>query len=175
MIEQDLKEKIKKIYEVLPKLNDRRCGYRTCGEFAKAVAKGEAPCYSCVTGGYETAKKVCNIMGEKISDEEKVSSEYNNRAIDFAGGFGRGRGRSRGYRNRYYNTISFPGESRYKSITPTRSGTGAGYNYYNTIYNNQKLDAEQERIMLNQQADSIRKKLDDIKERISVLEKDEKK
>jgi len=175
MVEQDLKEKIKKIYEVLPKLDDRSCGYRTCGEFAKAVAKREAPCYGCITGGYETAKKVCNIMGEKISDEEKVSSEYNNRAIDFAGGFGMGRGRGRGYRNRYYNNIIFPGESRYKSITPIRSQTEDGYNYHNSIYNNQKLDAEEERITLQQQTDFIRKKLDNIKKRISILEKDEKK
>ena len=170
MIEQDIKEKVKKIYEVLPKLNDRRCGYRTCGEFARAVVKGEAPCYGCVSGGYEIAKKVCNIMGEKVGDEEKVSSEYNNRARDFVGRFGRGRG----YRNRYY-TISFPRGSRYKSVTPAWSGTEAGYNYYSTIYHNQRMDTKQERIMLKRQADSIGKQLDDIEERISKLEKDGKK
>ena len=170
MIEQDIKEKVKKIYEVLPKLNDRRCGYRTCGEFARAVVKGEAPCYGCVSSGYEIAKKICNIMGEKVGDEEKVSSEYNNRARDFVGRFGRGRG----YRNRYY-AISFPRGSRYNSGIPARPGTEAGYNYYSTIYHNQRMDIKQERIMLKRQADSIRKQLDDIEERISKLEKGEKK
>lgn len=168
MIEQDIKEKVKKIYEVLPKLNDRFCGYRTCGEFARAVVKGEAPCYGCISGGYTVAKKVCNIMGEKVPDKEQVSFEYN-KAIDFAG-----RGRGRGYRNRYYAT-GLPYSRRYKSDLSTRTGVAAGYNYYNTTYNNQKLDAEQEKIILKQQADSIRKQLDDIEKRIRKLEKNRKK
>lgn len=170
MVEQDIKEKTKEVYEVLPKLNDRRCGYRTCGEFARAVVKGEAPCYGCVSGGYEIAKKVCNIMGEKVGDEEKVSSEYNNRARDFVGRFGRGRG----YRNRYYAT-GLPGSRRYESDLSDRSGMAAGYNYRSTIHQNQRMDSDQERTMLKQQADSIKKQLDDIEERISKLEKDGKK
>jgi len=40
--EKNIKEKTKKIYEVLPKLDDQRCGYKTCGEFARAVADGRA-------------------------------------------------------------------------------------------------------------------------------------
>ena len=170
MIEQDIKEKVKKIYEVLPKLNDRRCGYRTCGEFARAVVKGEAPCYGCASGGYEIAKKVCNIMGVKVGDEEKIPSGYYDGARDFIGRFGRGRG----YRNRYY-AIGFPRGSRYNSGIPARPGTEAGYNYYSTIYHNQRMDIKQERIMLKRQADSIIKQLDDIEERISKLEKGEKK
>jgi hypothetical protein len=27
---EDIKEKTRKIYEVLPKLDDQRCGYKTC-------------------------------------------------------------------------------------------------------------------------------------------------
>ena len=66
---KDIKEKIKKIYEVLPKLDDQRCGYRTCGEFARAVAEGKAPCYGCVSGGPEVAAKVCEIMGVRVPGE----------------------------------------------------------------------------------------------------------
>ncbi len=142
MIEQDIREKVKEIYEVLPKLNDRRCGYRTCGEFARAVVKGEASCYGCVSGGYTVAGKICNIMGKKVGDEEKVPSEYYNKAIGFVDKFGR----------------------------------GGGYNYHSTIHQNQRImDAGQERAMLKQQKDSIRKQLDDIEERISKLKKSERK
>jgi len=65
---KDVKDKIKKIYDVLPKLDDQRCGYRTCGEFARAVAEGKAPCYGCVSGGPEVAAKVCEIMGARVSE-----------------------------------------------------------------------------------------------------------
>ena len=64
----DIKEKIRKIYEVLPKLDDQRCGYKTCGEFARAVAEGKAPCYGCVSGGPEVAAKVCEIMGARVPE-----------------------------------------------------------------------------------------------------------
>jgi hypothetical protein len=66
---KDVKEKTRKIYEVLPKLDDQRCGYKTCGEFARAVANGKAPCYGCVSGGPEVAAKVCEIMGARVSEE----------------------------------------------------------------------------------------------------------
>jgi len=66
---KDVKEKIKKIYDVLPKLDDQRCGYRSCGEFARAVAEGKAPCYGCVSGGAEVAAEVCEIMGAKVPQE----------------------------------------------------------------------------------------------------------
>jgi len=170
MIEQDIKEKVKEIYEVLPKLNDRRCGYRTCGEFARAVVKGEAPCYGCISDGYTVAGKICNIMGEKVGDEGKVPSEYYNKAVGSVGRFGRGRG----YRNRYYAT-GLPGSRRYESDLSDRSGMAAGYNYRSTTHQNQRMmDAGQERAMLKQQADSIKKQLDDIEERISKLKKSEK-
>jgi hypothetical protein len=66
---KDTKEKIRKIYDVLPKLNDQQCGYKTCGEFARAVAEGKSPCYGCVSGGPEVAAKVCEIMGADIPQE----------------------------------------------------------------------------------------------------------
>ena len=169
MIEQDIKEKIKEVYKVLPKLNDRRCGYRTCGEFARAVVKGEASCYGCVSGGYTVTRKICNIMGEKVSAGGKIPSGYYSRAGDFVGRFGRGRG----YRNRYY-AAGIPGSGRYKSDLSARIGVAAGYNYRSTMHQNQRMDAGQVRATLRQQADSIRKQLDDIEERISKLKKGEK-
>jgi len=66
---KDIKEKTRKIYEVLPKLDDQRCGYKTCGEFARAVADEKAPCYGCVSGGPEVAAKVCEIMGARVPEE----------------------------------------------------------------------------------------------------------
>jgi hypothetical protein len=66
---KDIKEKIREIYGVLPKLDDQRCGYKTCGEFARAVAEGKAPCYGCVSGGPEVAAKVCEIMGARVPEE----------------------------------------------------------------------------------------------------------
>lgn len=66
---KDIKKKTEKIYEVLPKLDDRRCGYKTCGQFARAVAEGKAPCYGCVSGGSEVAAKVCEVMGARVPEE----------------------------------------------------------------------------------------------------------
>lgn len=53
----------------MPKLDDRECGYKTCLEFAKAVAEGRAPCYGCVSGGPKVAAKVCEIMGASVPEE----------------------------------------------------------------------------------------------------------
>ncbi|MFO7997076.1 MAG: (Fe-S)-binding protein [Dehalococcoidia bacterium] len=65
----DIKTKTKKIYEVLPQLDDQKCGYRSCGEFARAVAEAKAPCYGCVSGGSQVAAKVCDIMGVELPQE----------------------------------------------------------------------------------------------------------
>jgi hypothetical protein len=66
---KDIKEKIRKIYEALPKLDDQQCGYRSCGEFATAVAEGKAACYGCITGGPEVATKVCEIMEAPVPQD----------------------------------------------------------------------------------------------------------
>ena len=97
------KEKVREIYEVLPKLDDRRCGYKTCGEFARAVADGKAPCYGCVSGGPEVAAKVCEIMGARVP--EGVVSQFAHSSVfcqpgsgagrEIGTGMGRGRRRSR--------------------------------------------------------------------------------
>ena len=71
---QETKETVRKIYEVLPRKNDKLCGYNTCGQFARAVAEGEAPCYGCVTGGSLVAEEVCAVIGKKVP--AAVKSNY---------------------------------------------------------------------------------------------------
>jgi len=94
------KEKIRKIYEVLPKLDDQRCGYKTCGEFARAVADGKAPCYGCVSGGPEVAAKVCEIMGARVPEEaipqSGPSPGFYQPGLSGGGGMGTGIGRGLG-------------------------------------------------------------------------------
>jgi hypothetical protein len=112
---KDIKEKTRKIYEVLPKLDDQRCGYKTCGEFARAVADGKAPCYGCVSGGSEVAAKVCEIMGARVPEEAIPQSGPGpgfyqpglsggrgvgtgiGRGLGRGRGISRGRGRGRGF------------------------------------------------------------------------------
>jgi len=87
---KDIKEKTRKIYEVLPKLDDQRCGYKTCGEFARAVADGKAPCYGCVSGGSEVAAKVCEIMGARVPEE--AIPQFGTSPGFYQPGLSRGRG-----------------------------------------------------------------------------------
>jgi hypothetical protein len=96
---KDIKEKIRKIYEVLPKLDDQRCGYRTCGEFARAVAEGKAPCYGCASGGPQVAAKVCEIMGAKVPEEAiaQFAPSPGSYQPGLSGGRGMGRGLGRGF------------------------------------------------------------------------------
>ena len=91
---KDIKENTRKIYEVLPKLDDQRCGYRTCGEFARAVAEGKVPCYGCVSGGPEVAAKVCEIMGDKVPEE--ATPQFSPSPKFYQPGLGGGRGMGRG-------------------------------------------------------------------------------
>ena len=96
--EKNIKEKTKKIYEVLPKLDDQRCGYKTCGEFARAVADGKAPCYGCVSGGPEVAAKVCDIMGARVPEQAvpQFGPSPGFYQPGLSGGRGMGRGIGRG-------------------------------------------------------------------------------
>ncbi|MDD5038154.1 MAG: (Fe-S)-binding protein [Dehalococcoidales bacterium] len=89
----DIKEKTRKIYEVLPKLDDQRCGYKTCGEFARAVAEGKAPCYGCVSGP-GVAAKVCEIMGARIP--ERAIPQFGSSPRFYQPGLSGGRGMGRG-------------------------------------------------------------------------------
>jgi len=97
---KDTKEKIKRIYEVLPKLDDQRCGYKTCGEFARAVAEGKTSCDGCVSGGPEVAAKVCEIIGVGVPEEAiaqfGTSLGFYKPGLSGDRGIGRGMGRGLG-------------------------------------------------------------------------------
>ena len=59
------KEKIREIYQVLPKLNCGLCGYGNCGQFARAVAEKRASPFGCrqnPSAGY----KISEIIGIKL-------------------------------------------------------------------------------------------------------------
>ena len=59
------KDTIKKIYELLPRINCGFCGYDNCGQFAKAVSEGSASPFGCRQnpwGGY----KISEITGVRV-------------------------------------------------------------------------------------------------------------
>ena len=78
------------------------------------------------------------------------------------GGGGRGfGGRGRGFRNMYYAT-GLPG----------RAGWGG---YYDPYYGSQELPAKDELSMLQEEADMLKKEMEEIQNRIMELESKEKK
>lgn len=58
------KEKIREIYQVLPKINRGLCGYRTCGQFARAVAEGKTSPFGCRENPW-AGYKISEITGVK--------------------------------------------------------------------------------------------------------------
>ena len=58
------KDKIKRIYEMLPQLNCGLCGFEGCGQFAKAVAEGSASPFGCKQDP-GTGYRISEIMGIK--------------------------------------------------------------------------------------------------------------
>jgi Na+-translocating ferredoxin:NAD+ oxidoreductase RNF subunit RnfB len=59
------KDKIRKIYEILPGLNCGSCGFGSCGQFARAAAEGRASPFGCRQNpgaGY----KISEIIGAKV-------------------------------------------------------------------------------------------------------------
>jgi hypothetical protein len=57
------KEKIAELYETLPKLDCRRCGYNSCWEYAWAMAEEKAPPSLCVSGGPKVNYRLQEITG----------------------------------------------------------------------------------------------------------------
>ena len=97
---EDVREKTKKIVKVLPELNCGKCGFDSCGKFAKAVAEQRAPCYGCVSGGPPVANKVCKIMEVRVPEIAKIPGEYSGFPLPkiASGRMDRGRGRGQGMR-----------------------------------------------------------------------------
>ena len=59
------KEKIRQIYEALPKLNCGLCGFGSCGQFARAVAEGRASPFGCRQNPW-AGYKISEIIGIKV-------------------------------------------------------------------------------------------------------------
>jgi len=59
------KNTIRKIYELLPHINCGLCGYGNCGQFAKAVAEGEAPPFGCQQNPW-VGYNISEIIGLKF-------------------------------------------------------------------------------------------------------------
>ena len=59
------KEKIREIYEVLPKLNCGFCGFGSCGQFARAVAEGRALPFGCRQNPW-SGYGISEIIGAKV-------------------------------------------------------------------------------------------------------------
>ena len=59
------KDKIRKIYEVLPKLNCGLCGYKGCGQFALAVAERKQSPFGCHQNPW-AGYSISNIIGIRV-------------------------------------------------------------------------------------------------------------
>lgn len=59
------KEKIRKIYESLPKLNCGLCGYDNCGQFARAVVEGRTSPFGCRQNPW-IGYRLSEIIGVKV-------------------------------------------------------------------------------------------------------------
>ena len=59
------KEKIRGIYEVLPKLDCGLCGFGSCGQFARAVAEGRASPFGCRQNPW-SGYRISEIIGVRV-------------------------------------------------------------------------------------------------------------
>jgi Na+-translocating ferredoxin:NAD+ oxidoreductase RNF subunit RnfB len=59
------KEKIRAIYEAVPKLNCGFCGFGSCGQFARAVAEGRASPFGCRQNPW-AGYRISEIIGIKV-------------------------------------------------------------------------------------------------------------
>ena len=59
------RQKIKEIYDVLPKLNCGYCGFKSCGQFAKAVVEGRASFFGCRQNPW-AGYRISEIIGMQV-------------------------------------------------------------------------------------------------------------
>ena len=59
------KEKIRKIYEALPRINCGLCGFESCGKFARAVAEERASPFGCRQNPW-VGYTISEIVGPKV-------------------------------------------------------------------------------------------------------------
>jgi Na+-translocating ferredoxin:NAD+ oxidoreductase RNF subunit RnfB len=65
LAERKFREKIRNIYEALPKLNCGLCGFGNCGQFARAVAEGRASPFGCQQNPW-SGYRISRIIGAKV-------------------------------------------------------------------------------------------------------------
>jgi len=65
MIDTSTKEKIGRIYKALPKMDCGRCGFESCGKFARAVAEGRASPFGCKQDPW-AGYTISEIVGRKV-------------------------------------------------------------------------------------------------------------
>ncbi len=59
------KDKIRRIYKALPRMNCGRCGFESCGKFARAVAEGRASPFGCWQDPW-AGYTISEIVGLKV-------------------------------------------------------------------------------------------------------------
>ena len=61
----DKKDIIGRIYQALPKLDCGFCGFKNCGQFARAVAEGRASPFGCQQNSW-SGYRISQIIGTKL-------------------------------------------------------------------------------------------------------------
>ncbi|MFH2028892.1 MAG: RnfABCDGE type electron transport complex subunit B [Nanoarchaeota archaeon] len=59
--------RVAEIRKVLPGANCGACGAAGCDAFAETVVKGDLPLDACIPGQQEVAKKIADILGQKVT------------------------------------------------------------------------------------------------------------
>ena len=65
MMDTSTKDKIRRIYDALPRMNCGRCGFESCGKFARAVAEGRASPFGCRQDPW-AGYTISEIVGRKV-------------------------------------------------------------------------------------------------------------
>ena len=72
--QDQVKLKARAIVSLLPKKNCGRCGWENCGQFALAVARGEASPYGCHRGTAEAGKQISAIAGSAALESDEPAT-----------------------------------------------------------------------------------------------------
>ncbi len=68
----DVDERVEKVRACVAGANCGACGFPGCDGFAAAVVEGKAPVNGCKPAGADGAAKIAAIMGQEVSDEERM-------------------------------------------------------------------------------------------------------
>ena len=64
-------KKLEEIISILPGVNCGGCGFPSCEAYAKALREGKAKAGLCVIGGEEVNRKISEVLGVSLEEEEK--------------------------------------------------------------------------------------------------------